>query len=242
MNREMKKAIVIGATSGIGNGLAKLLVHNNYKVGITGRRLELLIELKQEKPDSYFIKAFDVTDTNATVEKLEELSNELGGLDLLIISSGTGDMNEKLDFEIEKQTVQTNIIGFTCIADWAFNYFQRQKSGHLAAITSVAGLRGSRLAPSYNATKAYQINYMQALKQKATKLKLPVFITDVRPGFVGTKMAKGEKRFWVATVDKASRQIFAAIEKKKKVVYVSKRWGLVAAIFKAIPSQIYDRM
>ncbi len=238
----MNKAIVIGATSGIGKGLAKLLAENNYKVGLTGRRTELLNELKNENPNTYFIKSFDVTDTKITVEKLEELTSELGGLDLLIISSGTGDINENLDFGIEKRTIDTNVLGFTCIADWAFNYFENQKFGHLVAISSIGGLRGSRQAPAYNATKAYQINYLEGLRQKATKLKEPIFVTDIRPGLVDTEMAKGEGLFWVMPIGKTVKQIYKAIISKKKVAYVTKRWRLIAVLLKRIPRQIYDRM
>ena len=238
----MKKAIIIGATSGIGKGLAKLLVNNGSKVGITGRRTELLKELKSENPESYFVKTINVTDTKIVTEKLEELTAELGGLDLVVISSGTGDLNDNLDFAIEKRTIETNVLGFTCVADWTFSHFEKQKSGHLVAISSVGGLRGSRQSPSYNATKAFQINYLEALRQKATFLKMPIAVTDIRPGFVDTDMAKGEGQFWVATVDKATRQIYNAIETKKKIVYVTKRWRLIAIILKLIPRQIYDRM
>lgn len=238
----MKKAIVIGATSGIGEGLAKLLVENNYIVGITGRRTELLEKLQAEKPNAYFIKTMDVTKTKETVEKLEELKTEMGGLDLLILSSGTGDPNEHLDFEIEKRTIETNVLGFTCITNWTFNLFQKQEFGHLAAISSVGGLRGTSQAPAYNATKSYQINYLEALRQKATHLKKPIFVTDIRPGFVDTAMAKGEGQFWIAPVDKATQQIFEAIKSKKKIAYVTKRWRLIATILKRIPRPIYDRM
>jgi short-subunit dehydrogenase len=238
----MKKAIIVGATSGIGKGLAQKLANENYIVGITGRRTGLLDELKSEKPNSFYTKPFDITDTNKIVENLENLTKELGGLDLLILSSGTGDLNEKLDYEIEKRTIETNVIGFTCIANWAFNYFEYQKAGHLVAISSVGGLRGSGIAPSYNASKAYQINYLEGLRQKANKLKNQIFVTDIRPGFVDTAMAKGEGQFWVASVDKATNQIFDAIRKKKKIVYVTRRWKLIGVILKRIPRQIYDRM
>ena len=239
---KMKKVIIIGATSGIGKGLAQKLAEENYVVGITGRRTELLNELKSEKPNLFYPKTFDITDTNKIVENLEELTKELGGLDLLIISSGTGDLNEKLDYEIEKRTIETNVTGFTCVANWAFNYFENQKAGHLGAISSVGGLRGSRIAPAYNATKAYQINYLEGLRQKATKLKTQIFVTDIRPGFVDTAMAKGEGQFWVASVDKATSQIFDAIKRKKKIVYITKRWKFIGTILKRIPRQIYDRM
>jgi short-subunit dehydrogenase len=238
----MKKAIIIGATSGIGKGLAQILVDNNYKVGITGRRTELLEELKSQNPNSYFIRTFDITNTKEINENLDALTTELGGLDLLIISSGTGDENQNLDFKIEKRTVDTNVTGFTCVADWTFNYFQKQKYGHLVAISSIAGLRGSRQAPAYNATKAYQINYIEGLRQRANKLKTSIFVTDIRPGFVDTEMAKGEGLFWVMPVDKAVVQIYKAVRNKKKVVYITKRWGLIASVLKRIPRIIYDRM
>ncbi len=238
----MKKAIIIGATSGIGKGLALKLAANNYLVGITGRRTELLEELKSQKPNLFYPKAFDITNTNVIVENLEQLTKQLGGLDLLIISSGTGDLNDKLDYEIEKRTIDTNVVGFTCVANWAFNYFEKQKNGHLVAISSVGGLRGSRIAPAYNATKAFQINYLEGLRQKATKLKTRIFVTDIRPGFVDTAMAKGEGQFWVATVEKAVNQIFDKIRKKNKIAYVTKRWKFIGIILKSIPRQIYDRM
>jgi len=238
----MRKAIIVGATSGIGKGLAQKLANKNYIVGITGRRAGLLDELKSEKPNSFYTKTFDITDTNKIVENLENLTKELGGLDLLVISSGTGDLNEKLDYEIEKRTIETNVTGFTCIANWAFNYFENQKAGHLVAISSVGGLRGSGIAPAYNATKAFQINYLEGLRQKATKLKNQICVTDIRPGFVDTAMAKGEGQFWVASVDKSTSQIFEAIRKNKKIAYITKRWKLIGIILKRIPRQIYDRM
>ncbi len=238
----MKKAIIIGATSGIGEGLAKILTKNNYKVGITGRRTELLEALKAQKPNDYFISSFDISNTQIIDEKLKTLVSKLGGLDLLVLSSGTGDLNETLDFSIEKRTIDTNILGFTYVADWAFNYFEKQQSGHLVAISSIAGLRGNGVAPSYNASKAYQINYLEGLRQKASKLKLKIIVTDIRPGFVDTAMAKGEGQFWVASVNKASEQIFKAIQKKKKVVYVTKRWLIISLLLKSIPRIVYDRL
>ena len=238
----MKKAIVVGATSGIGKELARLLAKNGYKVGITGRRKALLVALKQEQPESYFIKTFDVTDTTLSILELNELVTELDGLDLLIISSGTGELNDNLDFESEKRTIDTNVIGFTAIADWAFNYFKVQGFGHLAAISSIAGIRGMRQSPSYGSTKAYQINYLQALRQKAGHLKLPITVTDIRPGFVDTDMAKGEGLFWLASVEKAARQMLRALLRKKRVIYVTKRWALVVWILRRIPNFIYNRL
>lgn len=238
----MKKAIIIGATSGIGKGLAKRLADENYRVGITGRRTALLEELKSYKPDSFYVQTFDITDINTIVKNLTSLTAQLGGLDLLIISSGIGDLNEKLDYEIEKQIIDTNVTGFTRVATWAFEYFENEKSGHLVAISSLAGIFGSAVAPAYNATKAYQINYLAGLRQKAFRLKLNISVTDVRPGFVDTAMAKGDGLFWVASVEKATNQIFKAIQKKNRTVYITKRWKLIAVILKGMPGKIHVRL
>ncbi len=238
----MKKAIIVGASSGIGKELAKLLTENGYKVGITGRRTQLLEELKKTNPNSFMVKIFDVTNTKKSIEQLEELTSELGGLDLLILSSGIGDLNETLDFEIERKVIDLNVIGFTNIIDWAYNYFEKQKFGHLAAVTSVAGMRGSRQAPSYYATKSYQINYLEGLRQKSTKSKKPIFVTDIRPGLVDTDMAKGENLFWVMPVKKVTRQILKGINNKSKVIYVTKRWGMIGRLLKILPRFIYNRM
>lgn len=237
----MKKAIIIGATSGIGNELAKVLVQNGYMVGITGRRKTELQELKKSHIENYEISSFDCT-TESNSEKLSELTEQIGGLDLLILSSGTGDLNEGLDFKIENKTNLLNVNAFTEIADWAFNYFDKQKKGHLVAISSIAGIRGSRMAPAYNASKAYQINYLEGLRQKATKSKKSIYVTDIRPGFVDTDMAKGEGQFWVATKEKAAKQIFEIIKKKKGIGYVTKRWWIIAKLLRLIPNGVYKKM
>lgn len=237
----MKKAIVIGATSGIGNELAQILVQNGYKVGITGRRLAELERLKKRNPEHFTVSSFDCTKENNS-KKLNDLVDQIGGLDLLILSSGTGNLNESLDFEIENKTNLLNVNAFTEIVSWTFNYFKKQGNGHLVAISSIAGIRGSRIAPAYNASKAYQINYLEGLRQKATKVKMPIYVTDIRPGFVDTDMAKGGGQFWVATKEKASRQIVGIIQRKKEIGYVTKRWWVIAKLLWLVPNVIYKRM
>ncbi len=237
----MNRAIIIGATSGIGKELAMLLVRDGFKVGITGRREILLNELHSLYPDQFIKKSFDISSADNSIE-LSGLIRQLGGLDLLILSSGTGDLNEELDFEIEKKTILTNVIGFTEIIDWSYQYFQEQKYGHIVAISSIAGIKGGRNAPSYNATKAYQINYLEGIRQKAHKQKLSIYVTDIRPGFVDTDMAKGEGKFWVASKGKAAQQIYSLIKRKKPVGYITKRWKIFALMLKILPTWIHKRL
>lgn len=237
----MKYAIVIGASSGIGKALALELSESGYIVGITGRRKLELKAIKSANPDSFHLSAFDLTGPEVT-SHLKTLVESLGGLDILVISSGTGELNSNLDFNLESPTIDLNIRAFTEVADWAYNYFKDQGSGHLAAISSIGGLRGGRHAPAYNASKAYQINYLEGLRQKSTFEKSNITITDIRPGFVDTAMAKGESFFWMASPKKAASQIMNILKKKKSVGYVTKRWVIFALLLKLIPRTLYQKL
>ena len=231
---ELKRILILGATSGIGRGLAEHYASGGNMVAATGRRTELLDELQSKFPDNILTMPLDVTQLETLPDKLDELTDRLGGLDMVIVSSGTGDINPALDFAIERHAVETNVCGFTAAVDWAFNRFKSQGYGHLAAITSLGALVSEASAPAYNATKAYQANYLDALRGKAVRECKNIYVTDIRPGFVDTNMAKGDGLFWVAPVDKAVRQIVQAVERRKKIVYITRRWRLVAFVLRAM--------
>ena len=178
----MKRAIVIGATSGIGRGLAEELAARGYRVGLVGRREALLREIAAADPAAYSCAVADVTQPDAALAALDGLVAVLGGLELCIVAAGTGDLNPDLDFTVEASAIRTNILGWTAVVDWACRLFERKRGGHLVVISSVGGLRGSGAAPAYNASKAYQINYAEGLRQRVAKSGLPVTITDIRPG------------------------------------------------------------
>jgi short-subunit dehydrogenase len=237
----MKKAIIIGASSGIGKALARELVQNKYRVGITGRREAHLLELQKEQPEQIQVAAFDTTEPNA-IEQLEALEKRLGGIDLFIISAGIGHLNLDYDYSLENETNQLNVVAFTRLVNWSMRYFEKQGWGHLVNISSVASRRGGRQAPAYSASKAYQSIYLEGMAQKVAYDKLPIYTTDVRPGFVKTAMAKADKMFWVSIKEKAATQIFQSIQRKKRIVYISRRWVIIAWILERIPWFIYKRM
>ncbi|MEP6699765.1 MAG: SDR family NAD(P)-dependent oxidoreductase [Bacteroidota bacterium] len=236
-----KKIIIVGATSGMGKRMAELYAEKGHQVGISGRRLELLQEIKQQFPQQVEYECFDITEKE-NIAHLLSLINKLGGLDILVISAGTGEPSKELRWEIDKATVDTNVNGFVEIANWAFNYFAEKDQGQLVAISSVAAIRGGSWAPAYNASKAFQSSYLNGLSLKAKKINKNIAITCIEPGFVATKMAKSNKLFWVVPVDKAARQIIRAIEMKKRKVYVSRRWWLIAKILKWTPHWLYKKL
>ena len=164
------------------------------------------------------------------------------GLELCIVAAGTGDLNPDLDFTVEASAIRTNILGWTAVVDWACRLFERQRGGHLVVISSVGGLRGSGAAPAYNASKAYQINYAEGLRQRVAKSGLPVTITDIRPGLVDTAMAKGEGLFWVQPVAKTVRQILRAVERRRHVAVVTRRWRIAAWLLRHLPESLYLKM
>jgi short-subunit dehydrogenase len=234
-----KKVIIIGATSGIGKEMALQYVAKGYVVGVTGRRKELLNELKENFPSQIFIQCFDVRDEINT-QHLQQLIDAMNGIDIFIYNAGYGEPSKTLNPEIEKRIYETNVKGFVDLTSFMFNFFIQQGYGHIAATSSIASIKGLSLAPGYSASKAFMSTYMQGLHIKAKRLKTKVYITDVQPGFVKTKEAKN-KQFWVASPQKAARQIISAIEAKKWRVYITKRWWLIAQLIRYTPSSIYHR-
>ena len=237
----MKKAIVIGATSGMGRELAKILAEHEYAVGLVGRRIALLRELQAEIGVQSHVKSFDISSEEA-MSLLEELIQEMKGIELVVISAGCGFINPDLDFAKEKETIAVNVSGFAAMANVAFKHFVEQGAGHIVGISSVAALRGSGQAPAYNASKAFVSNYLEGLRQKAHQLGLPITVTEIQPGFVDTAMAQGEGLFWMASPSKAASQIYLAIAHKRNHAYVTRRWRLIAWLLKMIPGRLYNKM
>ena len=234
--------IIIGATSGIGKTLFEKYAADGNRIGIVGRRTHLLDELRQEHPDMTVTATADITKQDEIARAIESLRAELKDIDLAIVCSGTGDINASLDYDVERPTIDTNVTGWTFVIDTLYHIFEQQGHGHLVAVTSVGGLRGEPMAPAYSATKAYQINYMEALRKKAYKSGGSITVTDIRPGLVDTVMAKGDGLFWVMPVEKVAHQIISAIRKKKSKVYVTKRWHFLAIINKNLPFVLYKRI
>jgi len=238
---EQKKALIMGASSGIGKELAKILSGKGYIVGLAARRIDLLHELQKELPNKSFVKQIDISKTEDAELKFKEMITEMGGVDLVVISSGYGDLNSKLKWPIERETIDVNVTGFALIAGISMRHFMERGSGHLVGISSIAALRGNRSAPSYAASKAFVCNYLEGLRHMAIKSGKPIYVTDVQPGFVKTPMSKGNNLFWISTAEKAANQIYDAIAKKKNHAYITKRWRLIAWLLKAVPDWIYNK-
>lgn len=237
-----KKAIVIGASSGIGKALAMELARKGYAVGITSRRVELLTEIKNEIQGPCFVKQMDVTQTETARRQLLELIQEMGSADLIIVCAGIGFRMPIMDWNADKSTIDVNVCGFAALTNAAVNYFIEQKHGHVVGISSVAAIRGHGDAPAYGASKAFEASYLNSIRYKIRRLGLPIAVTNIQPGFVDTPMVRDARKFWTAPAEKAARQIVQAIEKKKKQAYITKRWRLVAWVMRIIPDGLWWRI
>lgn len=235
-------AIIVGGTSGIGKALAELLTRNGYRVGVTGRRTELLDEMQKQNGANMICRQMDVDCPETASQSLEALISDLGDVDLIVVSAGTGVINSELAWEPEAVTIDTNVTGFAAMATTALKYFLKRGKGHLVGISSVAALRGSSDAPAYNASKAFVCNYLEGLRIKAMKSGKPIFVTDILPGFVATRMAQGEGLFWVATPEKAAMQIFAAIRARRRRAFITRRWRFIAFLLRFMPDFLMEKL
>jgi short-subunit dehydrogenase len=235
----MKSAIIIGASSGIGRALAVALSHEGYRVGVVARRTDLLISLQAELAGPGVLKTVDVSQPEEAIPLVRELIDELSDVEIFIVSAGTGFDNAALAWEPERETIGVNVLGFAGMVNVAVAHLEARKSGHLVGISSIAALRGIGGAPAYAASKAFVSTYLQGVRYRFKKLKLPIVVTDVQPGFVDTRMAGG--KFWITSPQKAAQQIVAAIRARKKHVYVTRRWRLIAWLMRIIPDALYAR-
>jgi short-subunit dehydrogenase len=238
----MTNVVIIGASSGMGQEVAKQLLAEGCRLGIAARREDRLLELKQMAPDRVEVQALDVTVDDAPA-RLRLLIERLGGMDLFFYASGIGKQNRTLEPEIELNTVNTNGMGFTRMIGEAYRYFAEQRHGHIAAITSIAGTKGIGPAPSYSATKAMQNVYLQALEQQANARGLDIRFTDIRPGFVDTDLLKGDFHYpMMLKPEKVARQIVKAIHNKRHIQVIDWKYAIMTALWRRIPRTIWRHL
>jgi len=231
---QTKRAIVIGASSGIGQEVAKLLISQGWTVGVAARRIE-----RMQGIGAVAVERIDVTTDEATTA-LERLINKTGGMDLFFYASGIGKQNRELSEDIELATLETNGVGFTRMIGAAYRYFACHGGGHIAAITSIGGTKGLGPAPAYSATKAMQNTYLQALEQLANSQKLKIRFTDIRPGFVDTALLSGDFHYpMMLKPEKVAKEIVCAINHRRHIRIIDWKYRILTALWRRIPRFIW---
>ena len=238
----MKKAVVMGASAGIGMEVAKLLLADGWISGVAARRKDLLEQLKDTAPERVVMETIDVNADGAE-DMLLSLIVTLGGMDLFFYAPGIGWQNPTLEPEKENSTVTTNALGFTRMVGTAFRYMATHGGGHIAAVTSIAGTKGLGPAPAYSATKAFQNTYLQALEQQANARKLNIRFTDLRPGFVDTALLGDGNRYpMLLRKEDVAYEMVEAIRHHKHIWVIDWRWRILTALWRRIPRWVWRRL
>lgn len=231
----MKRAIVIGASSGIGREVALLLKERGWTVGVAARRMERLVGFD-------YSAAIDVTASDAGYQ-LSELIERVGGMDLYFHASGIGKQNPELHEDIELSTMETNAIGFTRMVGTAYRYMAAHGGGHIAVISSIAGTKGLGPAPAYSATKALQNTYIQALEQLSNARRLNIHFTDLRPGFVDTDLLNDGNRYpLLLKKEKVALDMVRSVERHRHVRIIDWRWRAITSLWRRIPRFLWRRL
>ncbi len=244
MEKEPMKAVIIGASSGIGAALAEELSRRGYVLGLGARRTDMIArELQPKLPSPSYAAFMDLLDIESSIQALHDLIGRMEGIDLLIINSGVSGRSPGMEREATENLIRINVLGFAGMLHEAYRIFQKQGHGHIVGISSIAALLPHPNGSAYNASKAFVSNYLDSMRLRIRRRGENISVTDVLPGYVLTPMTEENKRmFWVANVEKAARQIADDIEKKRAVSYVSRRWRLVAWLLSLMPRGVLNRI
>lgn len=236
--------IVIGASSGIGREIARIYIERGYRVGVAARRIDRLAPLVDMAPDRVMACEVDVNGNDASA-CLEGLIKSLEmPPDIVINCAGIGFANPLLDPTHDIATVETNCLGFTRTVDFMFNYYaDRKLKGQIVNISSVAATRGIGIAASYSASKRFQAEYLTALSQLAHQRRLPITLTDIRPGFIDTPLLDSATKYPMKmNSSRAAALIVKAIDRRCHSKTIDWRWSVAVRLWRCIPGIIWCRM
>ncbi len=239
-----KTAIIVGASSGIGEALARALVADGTKVALVARRLDklqaLASSLNGEASQLLALTySHDVTQIASVAELFALITHDLGGLDLIIYAAGVMPRVEANEYDSAKdaEMIAANFTGAVAWLNEAARRFETAGTGTIVAISSVAGDRGRRGAPVYGATKAALNTYLESLRNRIERRG--AVVVTIKPGPVDTPMTQGLKMPGMISPERAAAEILLAAKDKVRVAYVPAKWKPIMAVIRAIPSPIF---
>ena len=243
-----RRAIIVGASSGIGAALARHLASEGYTLALLARRDELLTGLCTEiNSTAGEICAIpyihDVTNYTVVPDLLQKIIADLGGLDLFIYNTGISIPSGMKHYEFEKDryVTEVNYLGALAWLNPVASLFHNLQAGQIVGISSVAGERGRVGNPSYNASKAALSCYLESLRNRLTRRG--VHVLTVKPGYVQTEMAAAVKNpLFVIPVERAAADICKATRNHKQEIYTAPIWRLVMLVIRNIPSLVFRRL
>lgn len=248
MSLRFNKALVIGASSGMGEATALALARSGAAVAVVARRGEQLAAvedaLRQAGAPAAFSYAHDVTAYDEAPELFERVLRDLGGLDLVVYAAGVMPevAENEYTFAKDRAMVEVNLLGAMAWLNLAAPYFAAQRAGTIVGISSIAGERGRRGAPAYCTSKAAFTTYLESLRNRLAVQG--VNVVTVKPGFVDTAMTRGKPGlFWLVSPAQAAERILDLARRGSSASgFVPWRWSLVACVVRNIPSLVFRRL
>jgi len=253
---EPKPSIVItGATSGIGRALAREWARRGHALGLTGRRLAVLEEVRAEiaadpgakgadgNPVRVEVAALDVRDPEAVRRVLDDLAQRLGDVGIVVANAGIGNERRCGDgrFDKDEDIIRTNVIGAMATVDAAVALFRRTGGGQVVGISSVAAFRGLPGSAAYSASKAAISTYLEGVRAEVEPRGIDV--TTISPGYIDTPINQSMKsRPFLVTPEEGARQIADLVARKVRHSTVPVLpWGVVGTIMRLVPDPIWYR-
>ena len=247
----MRKNIVItGASSGLGEGMAREFAQRGRNLALCARRVERLDALRDELLAKYpdikiVIRSLDVNDYDRVFTVFREFKQELGTLDRIIVNAGLG-KGQPIGtgkFYANRQTAETNFVAALAQCEAALEIFRAQNAGHLVTISSMSAMRGMpRNLTTYAATKAGLAALSEGMR--ADLMGTPIVVSTIFPGYIRSEINEKVKNtpFMVDT-ETGCKALVKAIEKEPAEAYVPEwPWRPLGFLMKRLPLKLVTRM
>ncbi|PYS98998.1 MAG: hypothetical protein DMF63_13070 [Acidobacteria bacterium] len=248
MDWKSKIILLTGASSGIGEALAIALAKRGAILGLVARREEMLKDLAsrcEQAGGTARVFAVDVTDAEALQHAADMLRNEFGRIDILIANAGIGGNNSEtrsLQPDAVRKVIDINLIGAVNAVHAVLPDMLAKKSGHLVAISSLAGFRGLPKSAAYSASKAGMTAFFESVRLDVQQKGIDV--TIIQPGFIKTPLTAGRhnKMPFLMELDDAIPLFISAIEKKKKFAAFPWQLATIVRLGRIFPAWLYDQV
>jgi short-subunit dehydrogenase len=247
-----KNILITGASSGLGEGMARRFAAMGRNLALCARRVDQLEKLRDELLGRHpgvqiVVRPLDVNDHAAVFKTFRAFQEDLGSLDRIIVNAGLG-KGQPLGtgrFDANLQTANTNFVAALAQCEAAMEIFREQKAGHLVAVSSVSAVRGMpRNVTTYAATKAGLATLMAGLRVELLKSRSKIRVSTIFPGYIATEInAKLGKLPFLVDLETGSKAMVAAIEKEVAEAYVPRwPWAPLSMVMRRLPAKLFARM
>jgi short-subunit dehydrogenase len=245
-----RNVLITGASSGLGEGMARIFAAGGHNLALCARRRERLDKLKAELEGEHpgitvAVRPLDVNDHAQVFEVFHALDAELGGLDRIVVNAGIGKGAPVGSgrFPVNAETAQTNFVGALAQCEAAMEIFHAAGAGHLVVVSSIQAVRGFPGAmATYAASKAGVAALAEGIR--CDVVGTPIKVTTLLPGYIRSEMTAGVRGApFMVDNETGSRALVDAIEKEGATAAVPPwPWRLVGPVLKVVPRSVVRRM